>query len=292
MAATVTFTSGGSSIVVNTPEFGYESEVHMPIHLERAEDNTYSSWDNDNTAASDYRILSTSSWKMPVSQKAEFNQFFADSLKGRCETITMNLGATPTGFFPFLPDMGDKGIFTIRIIKRNQSGILSDPRGYFQDDISMVMVSSPSPSNDFVAEIDQGSFQIALVDGLLFPQDGFKPIADYKFSTILSRSGAPSSMDAPSLADSWSTEFDLECNTGKAQAVLSALLSTRTDDIPIYSPDGYYVYGYDKLSAGTYNSLCLGSSNTENEIIITVKHDRFDHFVIPLKFWMREMVLS
>lgn len=287
---TMTFTAGANSISVNLPGFGYESELHMPIQIEHAEDGSYSFWDNNELGAADYRLCSTASLQLPPAQKSIMNEFFRNSLKGRCETISLALGSDPTGFFPFLPDKGDIGTFTVRLIDRKQSGMLLRPWKWFQDDIVMIMVSSPAYTA--AAGIDQGPFRIGDISGLLFPQEGIKPEPSYQFLTELSRSGVPDSVDAPMAADCWSTSFEQNCNTGKAAALITYLRGRRTDDIDIEGPSNFYVYGMDQDDSGTYHSKLLGSSFDENEMVLKVKHEYFNRFTIPLSFWMKEKVVA
>jgi hypothetical protein len=263
----------------------------MPIYTANRHPTGYAFFDADNTGAKDYRILTTSRWQLPIAQKALLNEFLQDAAAGRCETITMSLGAISTGFFPFGPDFGDKGDFTVRLLSQNQSGMLLSPFKYFEDDLSFVMVSAPTPPA-LPTQVSQGNLQIGTVEGLLYPQDTFKPSSRYNHQTGLSRTGAPYSIDGNDSGDSWETQFDHQCNTSLAAALVNFLVSSsgRTSEIDIITSLDNYAFGIDQGSNAHYIGNFLGSSRTKNELVIKITHDRYNRFTIPLSFWMKKNI--
>ena len=277
---------------VNRPNYGYETEIHMPISMQQSIDGAYSFWDNgypsNGAGVPDYRVISTSQWQNDPTTKAALNEFFINTLKGRCENVTMSLGANPCGFFPFGPDYGDSGDFTVRLYDREQSGRLQAPYNWFEDNLKLVLVP-PAPAYTLPTQQPQGNFTIGSVQNIMFPQNGFQPVAKYNHQTGLTKTGVPYSIDGPSVQDSFETSFDQQCNQSKAAALCALLTgsSGRTNDITIVGQSNFYAFGMDKGSAGTYTCKFLGSSNTKSEIIITVKHIGFNQFELPLNFWMK-----
>lgn len=290
MSKTIRFTGAdGTYIDVNRPSWQYDVDIHMPITISDIEPDGYSFFDVSNNGAYDYRILSTAKLQLPAAQKANLNSFFKSTLKGRCETVTMALGSDPTGFFPFGPDLGDSGTFSVHVLSRTQSGQLLQPWKYWEDDIALVLVP-PSPAYTPARGAIQGSLQIGTITGLMAPQAGFNPASNYKYQTLITRTGTPYSQDGREASDFWETSWDQQCNNGNASVLVAFLVSTagRTADITITTPAAQYPYGSDKLSGGSFVSRFLGSSRSKNEVIIKISHNAYNHFLIPLSFWMTQ----
>ena len=288
--------SGGHYMDINRPAWPYDVEIHMPIAITQAADGSYP--DNgffdplneagDTLGTYDYRLLSMSTWRLPEDQKIEFNAFFNDPAMGRAENFMLRLGPTSTGFFPFGIDMGDYGDFIVRLVTRDQTGSLIDPYKWFEESPSFVMVTRATNALSLPGD-DQGGLYIGdAVFGLLYPQEGIKPKTTYNFQTQLSVSGSPNSLDSGVLGDSWETGFELLCSGCNAYQVVDEIVNNkRTADIPIIAPAGYYLYGADQSSGGTYTSKFLGSSHDDKEVILKISHIGFDQFRIPLNFWMK-----
>lgn len=286
MADTITFTAGGQYITVQKPWYGYEVSVHMPIITAEKYPFGYEFRDLFSDGSKDYRVLHTAKFMLPAAQKSDLNDFFRSAQLGRCETVTLSLGATPSGFFPFGPDQGDVGDFTLHLIDRVQGGQLWEPWKYWQDDLSFVMVSAPGYSP--AAGASQGTVSIGTVSGLLYPQDGFRPVSHYNHRTDLSVSGVPHSVDGVESGDGWETAWDQVCNTGNAAALIAYLTgaSGRAQAIDLTVGSDGYPYGMDKGDSGVYNSQFLGSERTGSEIVLRVRHDGYNRFTIPLSFWL------
>jgi hypothetical protein len=280
------FIAGGSTITINRPGYGYAVDCVLPIVTADKHPSGYSFFDRDASKTDHYRVLNTATWQLPTDQKLALNAFFRAASLGRCETVTLRLGATATGFFPFGPDYGDVGDFTVRLLSQVQSGILLSPWRYWQDGLSLVLVTAPAYA--LPSQVDQGSFQIGTVNGLLFPQEGFKPEARYNHRTDLSLSGVPSSIDGLESSDSWESSWDQQCNQSKAAALVSFLTGAtgRSADISVIAGENYYTFGGDNGSGNAYTCKFLGSSHERKKIIISIRHDRYNQFTIPMTFWM------
>lgn len=289
---TMQFVSADSTaITISLPLRGYGCEIHMPIIIAGKHPFGYAEpFDMDSAGSFDYRILTTCKLQLPASQKKALNEFLKNESYGRTENFTLRLGSIPTGFFPFGPDLGDVGDFTVRLLTQQQGGMLLAPLRYWQDDISLVLVSAPSYTPP--AGVGQGSFIVGTVDGLLYPQNTFNPVSQYNFSTALSRSGVPSSMDGADSSNSYESTWDQQCNTGKAAELLAMLTGPlgRSKTISIIGAKDFYVYGSDKFSAGIYFSKFLGSSKTKNEIVISATCEGYNQWTMPLSFWLKRAI--
>jgi hypothetical protein len=290
MSKTMTFTAGENSVTINRPMWGYTSEIHMPISVQPRAPSGYGFFDppeagTGNLGTFDYRLC-TIVEQLPTAQKVALNAFFRDAGKGRCENVTLSLGNDPTGFFPFGPDLGDSGDFTVRMVGQEQGGMLFAPFKYFEDKITLVLIrGSTLPTYAIPAPIAQGNFQIGTLFGLLYPQNDFKPRSAYAMQTALSRTGDPFSVDGRAAGDAWETSFDQQCNAANAANLIALLVANRTTPINVIAPSDFYALGADQGASGTYSCNCLGSSHTKNEIVITVTHEHHNQFTIPLSFY-------
>jgi hypothetical protein len=152
---------------------------------------------------------------------------------------------------------------------------------------------SGSTANNPTSGDSQGGVDIAGVTGLMYPQNGFKPVSNYNHRTDISRTGTPYSIDGLTSSDSWETTFDLQCNDYKASELIRALSDSatgRAGDVSMFFPNYSYPFGMDQGSGGNYSGKLLGSERTKNEVIIKTRHDRYGQWTIPLSFWMGSKV--
>jgi hypothetical protein len=276
------FTSNGTTMIVNMPNWGYTVSVVMGLHIAKI-NGGYSIWDDGSTY--DYRILKMSRHLFTASEMAAVSAFFRDYIvsktvtESRCEQFTMSLGGSPTGFFPAGPDKGDVGNFTCSLIGENQLGIANGSRFMFEDELQLKITP---PSYSLPSIVSEGSFEIGSISSLRYPENGFKVERSLNHVNSTSRSGVVSYIDSGSSNDSWETSAELVCNYSNAASLVDYLIGTsgRSADISMVAPIGYYAFGIDKGSSGSYTAKLI-----QSEIEIT--HDSFDRFRIPLKFWRK-----
>ena len=290
---------GSYTVNVNRPQYPYDVELHAPICITQASDGAYpdSSFfdplDPTNTyhGGYDYRILVTSTWLMPSTQKAALNTFLRSVLGGRAQNFILSLGDNHTGFYPFGVDMGDYGDYIVRILSQDQGGVLASPFRWFEDQFAMVLVTPPSAPANILAQA-QGALSIgSYATGLMYPQDGFKAKSIYDIQTDISISGKPYSIDSPIISDSWETEFQLDLNSGNMQNLIYQLFSvTRTADVNIVAPSGFWPYGADQGAGGTYQCKFLGSEHTDKEVILKMSNIGFNQWQIPLNFYLKDKI--
>ena len=289
----MTLKQGAVEIPVNLPKYGYEVKIHMPITTQKACDGSYSFFDPRNpsnalTGQYDYRTCSATLWNSPGG-KESLNVFLINSLLGRACDFTLSLGSDPTGFFPGGPDWGDKGDFTMRVVSRDQTGAMSAPWLWFQDDVQLIITGHPAYTPP--AQFSQGNFEIGSIQNLMFPQGWFKPKTDYNFDTGLSVSGVPHSLDSTSKSDTWESSWDQDLNTGNAAALIQYFIVNRVQNLAIVAPSNFYPFGVDQGDSGIYSAKFLGSENTGKEIIISAKHIGYNQWILPLNFWCIEKLL-
>lgn len=284
--------STGAHIDIYRTQWPYKTEIHAPICISQASDGTYP--DNgffDPGLEYDYRILNMSALMLPASQKINLNAFLNSVSQGRCENFILDLGIDSTGFYPFGIDIGDAGTFIVRVISRTQSGMKTDPWKWFTDEISMVLIDSTGAgSTEGLVGRNEGVFYIGDIEnGFIMPDDGYEPESNYNFSTGITVSGVPHSIDNPKSSDYYTTKFTLSSNAYATNELITQLMtSTRTADIILRAPDSFCMFGVDLIGhAGNYTCKFLGSSKTDKEVVLIIKHIHYDRFETELTFWCK-----
>ena len=289
MSKTLTFSDGTHTITINAPTWPYSCEIVMPISSIKDSQGTPTFFDPPNSTGTlgtwDYRILNTGTWRIPSDQQLALSAFFQDASKGRGENVIMTL-QSGSGFFPFGPDLGDTGAFTVRLLSQEQSGRLGRPWNHFENTVTLVLVSAPggyaSPSQSI-----EGNLSIGTVSGLQFVDYAPKTLRNIK--NYITKSGAPFCIDGASAGDSYETSFVQICNNGNSAALVAYLVSSyaRSNDIAIVAPSNYYFFAVDNSSNGTYTAKFLGSDNTGKSMTLKITHERYNQFSIPLSFWLK-----
>jgi hypothetical protein len=275
-SARIIFSTTTAQAIINTPQYGYESEIHLGL---RYKEHRGAKWGIfDRGAAYDYRALKTAKLRLTPTEQDDLNNFFLSSSVARGETVSLILGKKHTGFFPFGPDKGDVGTFTCRVLSYVQSGMLLTPYKQFETDISLVMVTAPGYTIPAQQKTAAGGLKIGTVSHIRYPQRGITPEPIHAISTILANNGAPYSIDNGVLGDAYTTTLDLELNETTAAALLNYLVTSgRGNIIKIMAKDDNYIFGREKNATGSYWSQLIDN-------VINIKHDRYNSFSMSLKF--------
>lgn len=276
-SSNITFTYGSNNCTIATPQYGYSTDISMAFSVTRAQDGTYTSWDNGSSY--DNRIFKMGKWLLNSTDMSSLSSFIDSVNDARGNDITLNLGSTPSGFFPFGPDLGDKGSFTIRILSESQSGSLYEPWLYFSDELSFLLEASPAYT--IPTSKSMGTLQIGTVSNLPCPQTEINVNKRLAITTQINNASQAFAIDLGTAGDQYEANFDLECNQSLAGALLQYITGTgRGNDISVVTPSNYYMFGIDKGSSATYTTRLITN-------VITVEHRIFDRFKIPLKLWRR-----
>ena len=146
--------------------------------------------------------------------------------------------------------------------------MLEQPWKYFEDSVNLVLVTHPAYSAPSIGP-DEGPFQIGTVAGLRYPSAGFKPAPKHAWSTALSQTGKPLSLDQGAAGDSWEASVDIEANQAHAAALVAYLqgATARGQTITLTPGADYYPFGAEQASTGAMSVVL-----TDN--VITIKNDR------------------
>lgn len=226
----LTFNDGVNTVDVDFPLYGYRTDIMMSICSVKRRDGSYSFFDRGSEY--DHRV-SYFTFELIESESILFSEFWDDPDKGRVSPVSFDLGASPSGLFPFGPDLGDKGEFTFDLLSHNKR---YDPiKKLFYHEISLVLVSSPGYAIPSI--VSQGDVTIGTVSGLLMCQDEYNVVKNYSYVKTLNNDGSIAQIDAPTVSDAIETEYTQQCNQSLAAHLIDFLVSNRDGDVGISAPN-------------------------------------------------------
>jgi len=270
---TVTMRLGADSVTIRTPQYRYIALLNMGLHYAKTTYG-YSVWDDG--LGYDYRTCKVSKWLLDSDECQALNAFLTTTSRGL--PFTLDLGDTPSGFFPFGPDYGDCGEFTVQLIDFNLSGILFDPKKFFNASVELRCIAHPTytPADP----IQQGNLRIGRVSGLPTPQVEVSPDCYASTVTVSRRGGALSVIDLGVPADRSETKFELALNTSNAAALVAELQYIRADDCSIVTPVNSYLFGVPGGGSGTYITKQLSPT-------LNITHQGCNRFSTALNCWLK-----
>jgi len=265
----ITLSYSTDSVEIDYPEWDYLPRIHLAMEpVEVA--NGWSIWDN--LIANDYRTCQIGRSVLSKAQGVELDSFL---LAHRGQTLNMAIG-TESNFFPFGPDLGDAGTFTVVVVDRKIGQF--DQFKQFSKSWNLLMITNPAYVLPDV--VHQADFQIGTVNGLLYPQTGIDSSRVYGIQTNVSYGGDPFSVDIR--RNIHEASFVQRCNQGLAAELLAFLSGAtgRDRDIAIIAPNDYYLFDPAQGASGTYTCKLIQN-------VIECRHIAYEEFDIPLKFWMK-----
>lgn len=275
----ITLTDGVNSAAIANPVYGYRSVLSMPISYAPRRGTSYSTFDASNTY--DIRKCIGLSFDLDATDMDELADLLRDTDKGRGETLTLQLGTT-SGFFPFGPDKGDTGNFTVRVTSFMPGGQQHSPWKYWRPTLDLVMVTPPVYSVSDT--LDDGPLQIGTVSGLRYPQGGYEVGVTYSVNNLITQDSAGHSLDMGASADEYDSQFTFSGNTGKMGALVAYLVGTArgNDNVTFAAPANNYPFGRDKAANGNFTVQFLYTEIQNNRVVLEMIHDGFDQWSIPM----------
>jgi hypothetical protein len=267
----ITFTTLGGHYHFPCPEWGYTSVVNTALIHHPVLPQGYEVWDNG--ALKDYRTCRCV-FTLNATAADTMNDLFREAGDGRGVNATLTLPAG-SGFYPFGPDTGDAGAFTVRIVSYKPGKQLEEPFNHFRNELSMVCTAFPAYV--LPAQVDEGELTIGGVANLRWPDDWSDSESMYDVTTQLTRNGTPYSVDKN--VNRYETILEMICRHNKAAALINHLVVTvRAANLTITPPANTYLFGRDNAAAA-YTCQWL---DEEVDII----HRAFDRFEFALHFYM------
>lgn len=269
-AKQVEFWWAGYSIDIPAPLLGYSSTVSLPMDVVPLDDGSYSTRCEATTY--DKRWCECEFWLNEVDGLALQN-FVRGTLSGgvtRQAALIMTLPSN-SGFFPFGPDKGDTGSFTVNLTILSISGIGDSPWRYFRYKVRIENAGA-YPAYSIPTGVSQGSFTFGTVTNCRFPQEWFYPTSRYAIHKTMLEDGTSSIVDRGSAADSWTSAFTMTGNESKTAALLNYITGTvRGSTFTFVAGNYYYPFGADLGDNGTFTARLISGE-------IIVKHSHPDTF--------------
>lgn len=261
------FNDGSNDVEVYLPEWGYNTTIALPFDIQKLSAGSgYDVYDHGAT----YDIRSCDcNLVLSATEMNSLNDIMYAEAKGRGKDVTLTMAAG-SGFFPFGPDKGDVGAFTVSCVITTSEAIGDAPYQYFR--VGMRLTNTGSwPGYSAPAEVDEGPFGVGTVTNCRFPQQWFSPsVGRGVYAAILQNADAEY-IDRGINADDWEASFQFESNESKAAAVIDYLLTVRSGAFDLVCPSNSYPFGREKGTGGTYSVRLI-----QDSIMIThIQHDQF-----------------
>jgi hypothetical protein len=266
----ITLSGAGWSIALDNPHYDYTVEYHWAIKSE-AKKGYYKHWDN----GSQYDRFVCKNIKFWVTKAAAetLSELLLDPDYMRISNFTLNLGTTPSGFFPASPRYGDVGNFTVNILSANPTGVMLDQFSHFEYVFTFAIINTPSYtlpvlSSDGLISIDY------LTNAFRWPADGFSPSIESGVVKSQANNRTVSHVDTGRNSDGITTSFVCEGSAGNVGHLINYLQSSRGNAITFGAHGNYYPFGAI-FTETSYSVRCVNK-------VFEIQHDRHNNFKIPL----------
>lgn len=283
--SSISFKRGTNSITINTPQFGYKTEIHMAMKRgDRLASGLYPWFDNGKDY--DHRLF-IAEFILNASQQKELQDFFSDDAKGRGAGVNGIQLKVPKGIFPFGPDLGDgERRFMVALGSSDFSGAQRRPWLNFTSRLVFVLKSAPDYDvKDQVSETK--AVTIGNIDNLRYPRAGYAPDTNYAVDSIVTHGGVVRTLDRTAGGDWYTTRFLLIENAAKTAQLVKYLQSTaRATAFTLWVQKNSFVFGRDnsdaafKEGAGTYTVNLLDN-------VIKISHTKLHQFSTDISLSMR-----
>jgi len=280
------------TLELDTPLWGYTTTLKLPLEYAQRANGTVGIFDAG--AVYDNRVCECT-FQVNKTDAESIVEFFRDSLKGRGNNIDLALPA-PTGFsgcgwFPFGPDKGDYGHYTVHVMNMVPSQQLIEPLLYWNITLTIVFIDGPTPDYTFPTPVDYGNLQIGTVNYLRYPQNNFKVNSLYGLTEQLLYGKNVGVVDMGQPADTWRTTFDLEGTRSKITEFINYLVTVPRDTtnktyspITVVTQNNTFIFGMEGNGTAddggnTYTVQLLSKD-------IKIRHVNFDLYKVSLELLM------
>jgi hypothetical protein len=255
------------SLSFPSPDFNYRVDIDLPFDIVETDDMILYSADEGTKYDKRSCTIST---VLTEEQMLDLNRLISNTSRGA--NIVLTLPAN-SGFFPFGPDKGDSGSFTVAARITSTGKIQENPFRYFAVQLQLTNIGS-YPSYSLPTQVNEGTFTFGAVSCLRQPIGLFNPEQVYNVSLNLTENSSAEYVDRGALSDGAKTQMRITCNESKAAALLDYIVSTaRISDISMVTPPYYYPFGRDHASPFTVQL-------TSNKL--SVVHENYDRFSLDL----------
>jgi hypothetical protein len=271
---TITFRFGASTdYTVKNPQWGYSTIIDLPFEIEKLDNGDYSIWDNGINF--DIRKCKCT-FMLSLAQANTLLTALTTNSVGRAATLTLMLG-TNSGFYPFGPDKGDSGNFTIRVLNFKPLSSIGHPADFFPIEIEFQNIST-YPAYSMPAELQEGDLQIGTITGLRYPQGMHEQNFEFGIKPIITQGSEVYNIDSASNSDSYDSQMGMSLCYNKAAALIEHLTATvRASTLSIIPPANSYLFGRLNASTATYTCNWIDKQ-------IEIQNPSFNNFTFNLNF--------
>lgn len=277
---------GATEINVDLPVFPYRTKIELPFDIQKLDSGKYGVYDHGAT----YDVRSCECEVELTS--TDYNNLLAiilNAAQGRGANLTMSM-YTGSGFFPFGPDKGDTGPFTVTAEILDRKGIGSAPWLYFKATLRFVNVGA-WPAYSLPDQVNEGTMSIGLstdedpdqlntVYFLRFPPQWFAPRMRAGVHVAIEQNATSQWMDkgAGAGSDAWETTAGMVCNESKAAAAIYFLTGTaRSGSWVLNTGANAWPFDRDKAQNGNFTVQMIQDS-------IEITHTVYNRFEFDLHF--------
>lgn len=276
---------GVTTLELDPPLWGYKTTIKMPLYQSERADGSVGVFD----AGVNYdRRVCECTFQVNFTDAGSIIAFFRDKVLGRGNQVTLTLPAfTPFDgcrWFPFGPDKGDYGVYTVQIVDLKPSGQQIDPFRWWNITMKMLYIDGPEPEYSLPAATDYGNIQIGDVSYLRYPESTFQSEALYNIDQRVLMGGSAGVVDNGYDADQWRVTFELSGTRKKFAELLNYLTVVNRNattklypELNIVTQDYQFIFGRENSGAGAYSALLLNK-------VLDVTHVNFDLYKMQLSF--------
>lgn len=262
----ISFTYDATEVEISSPQFGYTTTIEYPWDYLKMSDGTYQA--HDDGAQYDKRSCVC---EFILSGTEMDNLQVLVNATARGQNLVMTL-PSDSGFFPFGPDKGDAGTFTVAVFFDTTGKISMSPYRKWIVRLRIVNVGA-YPAYSLPAQVTDGSFIFGSVSECRMPQNLFEPQIEYAVSIDFTENNTAHYFDRGEEADVTLTQFTLQMNESKAAAIFDFITNTaRTAEFNIETADYFYAFGMG-YGSGISHAVQLLSKTFQ---IRHVRHNEFE----------------
>jgi len=275
MKNTMVLSRGTTSIEINTPEYGYTSNVALALSVGDPSSGKIELFDNQ----SEFDILFCEmAFNLPSAQQKTLQDFIRGV--GRGPDIQM---LVHRGIDPFGPDLtGEDRRFIVRVVDFDFGGVRKTPYEYLSAKIKFLMKSAPEFT--IPSAIPQGSaISIGGINGFPYPHQRVTPDTVYGIS-ITPIYGGDTDFENNTV-NYYQANITLRLNRSMAARLVNYLKTTgRANSIPITCGRGVFLFGADNCGedgSGVYRVKLIDN-------VIEIVHRSLDVYLVSIKICFKK----
>lgn len=278
--------SDATYIEIEPPLWGYETEIRLPFYKSTRADNTVQVFDAG--AQFDKRICNCT-FEVNETDALSIMNFFTTNTLGRGNTVTLSLPAispwSGSRWFPFGPDYGDYGNYSVQVVALQRSEQLTEPFRWYRIGMKILYMGGPTPKWTTVAGTDYGNITISGISNIRFPMDGgLQATRDIALSVDMAVSAASSFVNYGAGVDGYDTKMNIDATRLKMEELIKYITVTNRNPATKLLPTmtigtnvNQFLFGPEIGDSRSDTVLLLNS-------VLKIVHVNYDQFKTEFQF--------